>query len=373
MMSSHAHLLMPSKSSSSTPSVASLLGAATSGSLTSGSETALAGESAPDAFDQLLLDLPDAALTETAALLSGQTTALDMHAALQDLSEEPMDHDPLFAVLAQLPEAPVLSVSPEDMALAGSSGSPLPAATALDALAAGNASTLNTTAAPASANAEPAAAFAISQDTAETAAPIAANAMSAEKPALQLNAASLEHHATESTVLTAPPLTAAHTQTLVQTVTQASLAAANAPVMPQPDNTAAGYGDRFASHITWLAEQGIGRAEIRVSPEHLGTIDIRLQMNGSELRADFHSQQPEVRQALESSMPRLRDMLQQHGLQLTHAGVGQGQGQEQSQKQQGFSAATQGTAHDTDAANAENTPASAPAIPVTRGLVDVYA
>lgn len=106
--------------------------------------------------------------------------------------------------------------------------------------------------------------------------------------------------------------------------TQAPAVATPSAPVPQPADPSAGYDDSFGTQVSWLAEQRIGQAEIRISPEHLGAIDIRLRVEGHEVRAEFHSAQPEVRQALEASLPRLRELLGQHGLQLGHAGVGQG-------------------------------------------------
>jgi flagellar hook-length control protein FliK len=90
-----------------------------------------------------------------------------------------------------------------------------------------------------------------------------------------------------------------------------------------PANPQAGLDDGFGSRIVWMAEQRIGHADIRVTPEHLGTIEVRVQLDGTQVRAEFFSAQADVRQALESSMNRLRDQLGQHGLQLAQADVGQ--------------------------------------------------
>lgn len=111
-----------------------------------------------------------------------------------------------------------------------------------------------------------------------------------------------------ATASTAAPRTAAVPQ----------LAPVALPVDPQ-----AGFDDAFGSRIVWMAEQRLGHADIRVTPDHLGTIDVRLQLDGAKVSAEFYSQQPEVRQALEASFGRLRDLLGQQGLQLAHADVGQ--------------------------------------------------
>lgn len=98
-------------------------------------------------------------------------------------------------------------------------------------------------------------------------------------------------------------------------------------VLPYPASPEAGYGDALGDHLAWMAAQKLSHAQLRVSPEHLGPIDIRIQLDGREVRAEFHSPHAEVRQTLEASLPRLRELLGQQGLQLTHAGVGQGQSQ----------------------------------------------
>lgn len=132
----------------------------------------------------------------------------------------------------------------------------------------------------------------------------------------------------------------------------------------QPVDAGAGYDDSFGTQVAWLAEQRIGEAQIRVSPEHLGTIDIRLQLDGTQVRAEFHSAQAEVRQTLEASLPRLRDLLGQHGLQLAHAGVGQGHKQREGTP----FAQTPGTT-----SRNEGDAVPPPGFRRARGLLDVYA
>lgn len=90
-----------------------------------------------------------------------------------------------------------------------------------------------------------------------------------------------------------------------------------------PADPAAGLDDAFGSRIVWMAEQRVGHADIRVTPEHLGTIEVRVQLDGTKVSAEFFSAQADVRQALEAGMGRLRDQLGQHGLQLAQADVGQ--------------------------------------------------
>lgn len=145
--------------------------------------------------------------------------------------------------------------------------------------------------------------------------------------------------------------------------------AASAP-LAQPADPAAGYDDRLGDHLAWMATQKLGHAQLRVAPEHLGPIDIRVQVDGREVRAEFHSPHAEVRQALESSLPRLRELLGQQGLQLAHAGVGQGQPQGQGRR--GSASDLPGTGNATEDTPTVITPRP-PESRRGRGLLDEYA
>lgn len=157
--------------------------------------------------------------------------------------------------------------------------------------------------------------------------------------------------------------------TATPTAAMPTLTRTAAPAVPAqpPVPLDAGFDDGFGSRIAWLAEQRVGHAEIRVSPEHLGTIDVRLQLDGNKVHAEFNSAQADVRHALESSLPRLREMLGQQGLQLGHAGVGQ--------QSSGQTPAGDGAMAGDERAEPGTEPATRPATPVrvARGLLDEYA
>lgn len=122
--------------------------------------------------------------------------------------------------------------------------------------------------------------------------------------------------------------------------------------------------DGFDQRIVWMAEQRIGQAEMRVSPDGMGAIDVRLQVEGQRVTAQFGAAQAEVRQALEAGMDRLRDLLEQRGMQLADAQVGQ-QG---SQHGRGPAPGAERGAQQADEAPAVTTIRALRA----RGLVDEY-
>ncbi|MDI9237414.1 flagellar hook-length control protein FliK [Lysobacter sp. LF1] len=168
--------------------------------------------------------------------------------------------------------------------------------------------------------------------------------------------------------ITPVALTATHAPSAAGNLT----AKAVVPVAPQtPLALDADFEDGVGSRIAWMADQKVGHAEIRVSPDHLGTIDVRLQIDGTRVNAEFHSAQADVRHALESSLPRLRDMLGQQGLQLGHTDVGQRQAGQQPGSSNGQSAAANASDRSDPATGAGWTPG--PAVRASRGLLDEYA
>lgn len=143
---------------------------------------------------------------------------------------------------------------------------------------------------------------------------------------------------------------------------------APAVALAMPADADAGFDDGFGARIAWMAEQRIGHAEIRLNPEHVGPIDVRVQLDGNRVMAEFHSAHVEVRRAIEASMPQLREMLGQHGLQLGHADVGQRHAQGQPASRGGFA----DLAGDRDGDDGiARTPVIAPLR--SRGLLDEYA
>lgn len=91
---------------------------------------------------------------------------------------------------------------------------------------------------------------------------------------------------------------------------------------PKPVLGDDGFDQAIGARLGWLADQKIGHAHIRLSPDDMGPVDVRLQLNGDKVHASFSSPHVDVRQALESSLPRLRELLGEQGFQLAHADVG---------------------------------------------------
>jgi flagellar hook-length control protein FliK len=71
-----------------------------------------------------------------------------------------------------------------------------------------------------------------------------------------------------------------------------------------------------------MAEQKVGHAHIRINPQELGPSRSACAWTASA-STPTSAAPGRMRQALENSLPKLRDMLAQHGFALAQANVGQ--------------------------------------------------
>lgn len=89
----------------------------------------------------------------------------------------------------------------------------------------------------------------------------------------------------------------------------------------QPVGTA-GWGEEVGSRIVWMANRMESRAELVLTPPQMGRVEVSLTISGDQASANFVSANPVVREALESALPRLREVLADAGIQLGQAQVG---------------------------------------------------
>ena len=84
-----------------------------------------------------------------------------------------------------------------------------------------------------------------------------------------------------------------------------------------------GWGEEIGERIRWLVNHNIQTAELRLNPPHLGPIEIRVSLQNDQMNVMFTSHHAAVREALESAMPRLREMFGNSGLELTNVDISQ--------------------------------------------------
>jgi flagellar hook-length control protein FliK len=84
-----------------------------------------------------------------------------------------------------------------------------------------------------------------------------------------------------------------------------------------------GWDAEIGNRVAWMANHQVGRAELVLTPPHLGRIEISLTVSGEHATATFVSASPAVREAIENAVPRLREVLADAGVTLgqTHVGA----------------------------------------------------
>ena len=77
------------------------------------------------------------------------------------------------------------------------------------------------------------------------------------------------------------------------------------------------WGSELSQRINVMINNGQQQvAELRLNPAHLGPLNVRLQLDEDQANISFITNNQAVKEAIETSLPRLREQLQQQGLDL---------------------------------------------------------
>ena len=80
--------------------------------------------------------------------------------------------------------------------------------------------------------------------------------------------------------------------------------------------------ERTLGHqLNWMVNNRLQEAEIKVNPPDLGPLEVRVSLHHNQTNVTFFSHEAAVREALESALPRLREMLDGQGITLNQAQV----------------------------------------------------
>ncbi|MHB9099903.1 MAG: flagellar hook-length control protein FliK [Sulfuricella sp.] len=92
------------------------------------------------------------------------------------------------------------------------------------------------------------------------------------------------------------------------------------PVAPRVGS--AEWGGAVGEKIVWMANQNHQVAELHLNPPNLGPLEVRLTVSNDQVSALFVSHHSAVREAIETALPRLREMLADNGIMLGNVTVG---------------------------------------------------
>ena len=81
------------------------------------------------------------------------------------------------------------------------------------------------------------------------------------------------------------------------------------------------WGRALGHQLNWMVNNQLEQAAIRVNPPDLGPIELRVSLQHNQTSVTFFCHEAAVREALETALPRLREMLDSQGITLNQAQV----------------------------------------------------
>ena len=112
-------------------------------------------------------------------------------------------------------------------------------------------------------------------------------------------------------------------QAMLAPITAAATAVAAAPAQAaiQARVGTPEWDTELGQKIVWMVGDKHQVAEMHINPPELGPLDIKLSIDGQQTTAVFTSPHSAVRDAVESALPRLREVLADSGIMLGNASV----------------------------------------------------
>lgn len=138
----------------------------------------------------------------------------------------------------------------------------------------------------------------------------------------------------------------------------------------------AGWGQELGQRIVWMANRSEGKAELVLTPPQMGRVEVSLTVSGDQATASFASANPVVREALESALPRLREVLAEAGIQLGQAQVGAENPHQSAQQEKNPDKLVdhpETSVENSSIMMSSNHDSATSTLKVGRGLVDVFA
>jgi flagellar hook-length control protein FliK len=102
----------------------------------------------------------------------------------------------------------------------------------------------------------------------------------------------------------------------------------NAPV------GSSGFAKELGQQVTWLSGQDIKQAQIKLNPQDLGPLDVKVSVEHGRVDIAFLTQHAATATAVQQGLDQLQQMLGGQGLSLGHTSVGQHASQQQYADQQ---------------------------------------
>lgn len=82
-----------------------------------------------------------------------------------------------------------------------------------------------------------------------------------------------------------------------------------------------GWSRELGTELLLLTERGQQSASLKLAPEHLGPLEVRIAVREGEASLQFAASHADTRAALEQALPRLRELFAAQGLTIADAGI----------------------------------------------------
>jgi flagellar hook-length control protein FliK len=137
-----------------------------------------------------------------------------------------------------------------------------------------------------------------------------------------------------------------------------------------PPVETADFSQGLADRVSFMVDGNISSAKLQVNPPALGPIEVRIALQGAHAQVSFTSHSALTRDALESSAPKLREMLGQQGFGQVSVDVSQGSYQDRSAQSSPYQGSSTG---DRDNGLSAVQPSIRPHARAATGVLDAYA
>ncbi len=137
--------------------------------------------------------------------------------------------------------------------------------------------------------------------------------------ALQAKSANPQSQSAPTSIVT----DAAGLPELVRTLANGATQTPSAEATISVPLSSGGWPQAVAAQVHWFVNNDVQSATLRLSPEHLGPVEVHLDVRDSQVNVSFNAAHAETRAALEQTVPRLREIFASGGLSLGQANVQQ--------------------------------------------------
>jgi len=136
-----------------------------------------------------------------------------------------------------------------------------------------------------------------------------------------------------------------------------------------------GWSKDLGEQIIWMNNKDIAVAEIKLNPLHLGPISVRIDVNQEhQATIMFTAQHAETKEAIEASIPKLREMLATQQLNLVNVNISQNSSPDHGRPQsQPFQKTPENHEQNVESINDTIEKSGLGQVVVGKGLLSIYA